>query len=250
MTKGTNNDDHQHYNNEASGDGQPPQRRYHQTIYWCFCVPVASTTYTTNDNRHHPHHHNSSTTSTSAGGSSITASPSAYHQYYHPARVDISHVTLRTLSPLDTLERNTHVNYCNNKSSRSLLQQNGQPSKILLFPEEGWARSASSSYWTLTPYWWNRSRCKVVEVAGTRRFSTKARLVDNGSGALYVLGSFKRMSCDSDFKLFLTSNVSSTDFNMGYCMTGTLERGSKKTNTFQMTHFAVIRRNDYDTSKM
>jgi hypothetical protein len=41
--------------------------------------------------------------------------------------------------------------------------------QVLLFPEEGWARSASSSYWTLTPAWWSRSRCKVVEVAGTRR---------------------------------------------------------------------------------
>jgi hypothetical protein len=42
--------------------------------------------------------------------------------------------------------------------------------QVLLFPEEGWARSASSSYWTLTPAWWSRSRCKVVEVAGTRRW--------------------------------------------------------------------------------
>jgi hypothetical protein len=41
--------------------------------------------------------------------------------------------------------------------------------QVLLFPEEGWARSASSSYWTLTPAWWSRNRCKVVEVAGTRR---------------------------------------------------------------------------------
>ncbi|CAG9111916.1 unnamed protein product [Plutella xylostella] len=40
---------------------------------------------------------------------------------------------------------------------------------VLLFPEEGWARSASSSYWTLQPSWWRRERCKVVEVAGTRR---------------------------------------------------------------------------------
>nr|CAD7258735.1 unnamed protein product [Timema shepardi] len=40
--------------------------------------------------------------------------------------------------------------------------------RVLLFPEEGWARSASSSYWTLTPSWWSSSRCQVVEVAGTR----------------------------------------------------------------------------------
>lgn len=32
------------------------------------------------------------------------------------------------------------------------------------------------------------------------------------------------------------------DYNMGYCLTGTLERGYKKTNAFQQTHFAVIRR--------
>ncbi|XP_070520811.1 uncharacterized protein [Cardiocondyla obscurior] len=54
------------------------------------------------------------------------------------------------------------------KCCKKLLRYNGYPNKVLLFPEEGWARSASSSYWTLTPFWWSRSRCKVVEVAGTR----------------------------------------------------------------------------------
>ncbi|KAF3422345.1 hypothetical protein E2986_12494 [Frieseomelitta varia] len=126
------------------------------------------------------------------------------------------------------------------------VQLNGAHKEVLLFPEEGWARSASSSYWTLTPFWWSRSRCKVVEVAGTRRYSTQAKMVDTGTGTLYIIGSFKRMTTDPDFKLYLTSNVSSSDFNMGYSMTGTLERGCKKTNTFQMTHFAVIRRRDYE----
>lgn len=132
------------------------------------------------------------------------------------------------------------------KCCKKLLRYNGYPNKVLLFPEEGWARSASSSYWTLTPFWWSRSRCKVVEVAGTRRYSTQAKMVDTGTGTLYIMGSFKRMTTDPDFKLYLTSNVSSSDFNMGYSMTGTLERGCKKTNTFQMTHFAVIRRRDYE----
>ncbi|CAG5094930.1 Protein of unknown function [Cotesia congregata] len=84
---------------------------------------------------------------------------------------------------------------------------------VLLFPEEGWARSASSSYWTLTPFWWSRSRCKVVEVAGTRRYTTQAKMVDTGTGTLYIIGSFKRQTVDPDFK---------------------------------MTHFAVIRRRDYE----
>ncbi|KOX80049.1 hypothetical protein WN51_06463 [Melipona quadrifasciata] len=78
------------------------------------------------------------------------------------------------------------------------------------------------------------------------RYSTQAKMVDTGTGTLYIIGSFKRMATDPDFKLYLTSNVSSSDFNMGYSMTGTLERGCKKTNTFQMTHFAVIRRRDYE----
>ncbi|PNF23722.1 hypothetical protein B7P43_G01073 [Cryptotermes secundus] len=79
-----------------------------------------------------------------------------------------------------------------------------------------------------------------------RRYSTQAKMVDTGTGNLYIVGSFKRMSPDPDFKLYLTSNVSTSDFNMGYSMTGTLERGSKKSNSFQMTHFAVIRRRDYE----
>ncbi|XP_075210398.1 uncharacterized protein LOC142317736 [Lycorma delicatula] len=123
-----------------------------------------------------------------------------------------------------------------------------RPSKVLLYPEEGWARSAASSYWTLASCWWCRSRCKVVEVAGTRRYSTKAKMIDSGAGNLYIIGSFKKMAVDPDFKLSLTTNVSVADFNMGYAMTGSLERGCKKENSFQMTHFAVIRRYDYDKS--
>ncbi|XP_058795787.1 uncharacterized protein LOC131666834 isoform X2 [Phymastichus coffea] len=86
------------------------------------------------------------------------------------------------------------------KCCRKLLRYNGYSNKVLLFPEEGWARSASSSYWTLTPFWWSRSRCKVVEVAGTRRYSTQAKMVDTGTGTLYIIGSFKRMTTDADFK--------------------------------------------------
>lgn len=41
--------------------------------------------------------------------------------------------------------------------------------KVLLYPEEGWARTATNSYWLLSIPWWNRSRCKVIQVAGTRR---------------------------------------------------------------------------------
>ncbi|XP_014290196.1 uncharacterized protein [Halyomorpha halys] len=113
--------------------------------------------------------------------------------------------------------------------------------KVLLYPEEGWARSAASSYWTLSPCWWRRNACKVVEVAGTRRYATRARMMESEKGNLYIVGSFKKAVPDPDFKLWLTSSISIADRNMGYCMTGSLDRGTKKTHNYQTTHFAVIR---------
>ncbi|KAF7997771.1 hypothetical protein HCN44_009169 [Aphidius gifuensis] len=132
-----------------------------------------------------------------------------------------------------------------NKSCKQLLRQNGLPSKVILFPDESWARNACSSHWTVTPFWWSQSMCKIVEVTGSRRYSTRGKMVDTGPGTLNILGSFKKQNVDPDFKLYLTSNVARSDFNMGYSMTGTLERGSLKKNKFEMTHFAIIRRRDF-----
>ncbi|XP_046675132.1 uncharacterized protein LOC124363903 [Homalodisca vitripennis] len=122
-----------------------------------------------------------------------------------------------------------------------------KPCKVLLYPEEGWARSAMSSHWLLLPCWWSRSRCTVVEVTGTRRFTTQAEMTNNGHNVC-IVGSFKKTVGDPDFKLNLTCNVSMADFNMGYMMTGSLERGHRKKNVYQMTHFAIIQRIDFSIS--
>lgn len=45
---------------------------------------------------------------------------------------------------------------------------------------------------------------------------------------------------EPDFKLTLTSNIERNDFNMGYCLTGHLERGANK--KYQTTHFAVVKK--------
>lgn len=171
------------------------------------------------------------------------------------------------------------------------------PFQILLYPEEGWARTASSSYWTITPCWWQPNRCRIVECSGTQRRATKARMLPlEQQGSLLIAGHFRRttptpgtgagalgatgagsgslagtptsatpattaaaaaaairtraMGCDKslagawndEFKLYLTSNISMEDYNMGYCLTGFVERRCQVTNTFQMTHFAVIKR--------
>ncbi|EDW10824.2 uncharacterized protein Dmoj_GI18347 [Drosophila mojavensis] len=170
------------------------------------------------------------------------------------------------------------------KSCKKLLKFNGHSNKILLYPEEGWARTASSSYWTITPCWWQPNRCRIVECAGTQRQATKARMLPmNQQGSLLIAGHFRRttaaaaaaavgaaagaisrgggggaatagpnsssqsksksqLAYNDEFKLYLTSNISMEDYNMGYCLTGFVERRCQLTNTFQMTHFAVIKR--------
>ncbi|XP_033254758.1 uncharacterized protein LOC117194208 [Drosophila miranda] len=180
------------------------------------------------------------------------------------------------------------------KSCKKLLKFNGNSNKILLYPEEGWARTASSSYWTITPCWWQPNRCRIVEFSGTQRRATKAQMLPlEQQGSLLIAGHFGRSTpvasasaaaaasgtvaatptsagsgagatttaaattgsrsrskgCDKsqpawndEFKLYLTSNISMEDYNMGYCLTGFVERRCQLTNTFQMTHFAVIKR--------
>ena len=74
-------------------------------------------------------------------------------------------------------------------------------------------------------------------------------MVDAGKGAVYVVGSFgKETSPEPDFKLALTSHISTADFNLGYLMTGTLERGHtlNKGVNWQLTHFAVLRKYEWD----
>lgn len=67
-------------------------------------------------------------------------------------------------------------------------------------------------------------------------------MISAEKGSLIIIGSFKKKARDRDFKLYLNSNISLEDYNMGYCMTGFVERRCQQTNTFQMTHFAVIKR--------
>jgi len=42
--------------------------------------------------------------------------------------------------------------------------------------------------------------------------------------------------------------VSNTDFQLGYCMTGTLERGDRKAGSMEMTHYAMVKRKGYWTT--
>ena len=44
----------------------------------------------------------------------------------------------------------------------------------------------------------------------------------------------------------LTSNVSNTDFHLGYCVTGTLEIGDRSNEGgMNLTHYAMIKRKGY-----
>lgn len=134
------------------------------------------------------------------------------------------------------------------KCCRKILNHEGSPNKIMLFPDEGWARNAPSAYWIVKRPWWSRSICKITEVSGTRRHATWGKITDLGKGTMYIKGKFKK-SEEPDCKMYLTSHVSSSDFRMGYSMTGILERGNKKNGKLQFTHFAMIRRRDHENVK-
>ena len=133
------------------------------------------------------------------------------------------------------------------KNCRKILKYEGYPNKVMLFPYEGWARPASLSYWILKTPWWSRKRCKIVEVSGMKKTATKGKMKDMGNGTMCITGKFKSESAtsDPDFKLQLTTNVSNTDFQLGYSMTGTLERGDRKKGKLEMTHYAMIKRKGY-----
>ena len=68
----------------------------------------------------------------------------------------------------------------------------------------------------------------------------------SASGSFNVVGRFCDASVvDPDFKLSLSTNVSNADFQLGYCMTGTLERGCHVGGQLEMTHYAMIKRKGY-----
>lgn len=70
-------------------------------------------------------------------------------------------------------------------------------------------------------------------------------MVDSGKGNLVIVGKFKHVPECPDFILVLTTNVSNADFQLGYSMTGILERGQKKEGLLEFTHYAMIKRKGY-----
>ncbi|CAG7823885.1 unnamed protein product [Allacma fusca] len=131
------------------------------------------------------------------------------------------------------------------RSCRKILRRNGSPHKLLLFPEESWARSATTAYWLLSVSWWSRSRCRITEVSGSQKRSARAKIHEIEDSTLCIIGSFKT-GAEPDFKLVLTSDVAQEDFNMGYSLTGLLERGDRRKYGLQPSHFVAVRRKELE----
>ncbi|GFQ85736.1 uncharacterized protein TNCT_599461 [Trichonephila clavata] len=130
------------------------------------------------------------------------------------------------------------------QACRKILNHEGSPSKIFLFADEGYAKTAPTAHWILKRPWWSRTFCKITEITATRRISARAKIVDLGRGNMCIKGRFKEVE-DPDFRMHLTTHVTSADFKQGYSMTGTLERGNKKKGDLHLTHFAMLKRKDY-----
>lgn len=53
------------------------------------------------------------------------------------------------------------------KSGHKLLKAEGYPNRVLLFPYEGLSKPTCQTFWTIKPTWWNKKRCKIVEISGS-----------------------------------------------------------------------------------
>merc|ERR1711988_838750 len=117
--------------------------------------------------------------------------------------------------------------------------------QVYLHAEESWAETAAHSHWLVKSSWWRPKKLVVEEVMGTKRRSGLAKMIDNGKGVLWIRGKFKDHLPNPYFKLTLTSHVTEEDFQLGYSMSGHLERSFEKYISFQITHLAFVRRRDY-----
>ena len=133
------------------------------------------------------------------------------------------------------------------KSAFKLLKKEGYPNKVLLHPYEGWAHPACQTYWIIKRLWWSRRRCKVTEVSGSKRTIGGGKIKEQNKDNLIVIGQLKDTPHDvaRQFQLHLSTNVSNADFQLGYSMTGHLERQSADNKRLEFTHFAMIKRKGY-----
>jgi hypothetical protein len=110
------------------------------------------------------------------------------------------------------------------KNCRKILNYQGRPSKIFLYPDESFVKNGSQRHWILKTTWWSTNYCKIIEVvAGVRQRETKGHIFNHPtSGIMYIEGRFKGDTEMPDFYMKLTSQISGEDFRAGYSMTGNL----------------------------
>lgn len=128
------------------------------------------------------------------------------------------------------------------KCQKMLSHPKCTSTKVLLYPEEEWAKNARTVQWTIKINKWWKRYCTVIEcgIGGLPNHSAAGKICQNRDGTLTITGRFKRPE-NPDFKLHLTAQVSKNDSQKGYVMTGALQLGdTKKNGSMEITHFAAI----------
>ncbi|CDS37110.1 conserved hypothetical protein [Echinococcus multilocularis] len=132
-----------------------------------------------------------------------------------------------------------------------LIQINGRQMSLELYAFESVPSTSMCNRWELRFPWFTYRYCSVVKICGpNKRFVARAKaMCTKHDGALFVTGKFKDdeegMAGKPHFCIFLTSNVTQSDFHAGYILTGTLQRGDRRKNDWETTHFAMVRRKGY-----
>ena len=104
------------------------------------------------------------------------------------------------------------------KNCRKILNYQGRPSKIFLYPDESFvANGGKRSHWILKTTWWSANYCKIIEVvAGVRQRETRGHIYNHPtSGIMYIEGRFKDDREMPDFCMKLTSQIFRGRFSSG-----------------------------------
>ena len=108
------------------------------------------------------------------------------------------------------------------KNCRKILNHEGRPTKIFLYPDESYVKNGLRKHWILKTAWWNRNCCRILEyVSGRKQRETKGHIINHpASGVMYIIGKFKNDTENPDFCMKLSSSISKEDLLAGYSMTG------------------------------
>ncbi|CAH8602126.1 unnamed protein product [Dicrocoelium dendriticum] len=149
---------------------------------------------------------------------------------------------MRFMSPLMPLE--TWGQQC-----ETVIKQLKNQLIVELQASESWPFPSAQTIWYITFCRLSNRWCRVMQVSSGRltgyKAYGKARFLKTNS-SMIIMGRFKLdvpgQRGRPDFCLYLTTQVDQEEAHRGLIMSGSLERGQRKTTVWEPTHYVFVRR--------